>query len=171
MTLFYYPATIETALAISERGIILCPSMYELRRLHMLQNSQDQNDRYRFDVYVETYLQPNDTLSDLAMRVASIRHPLDIRARMDKMPSENEWLNSVRLYGNLNDALQHLQAPPVGVILGIELEKPCQDVLLVPERVNLEDLLRQVHIRADNQKIHLVFKAFARYKPEFFRVK
>ncbi|MEM4254260.1 MAG: hypothetical protein QXR48_02625 [Candidatus Woesearchaeota archaeon] len=171
MTLFYYPASIETALALAEKGVILCPWMYELRRLRRLQQSQDPDEKNRFDTYVETYLHPNDTLSDLAMRVASIRHPVDIRIRTDKMPSEEEWLKSVRLYGNYNVALQHLQNPPVGVILGLELGMPPQELLLMPELVGIENRLKHVHIRADNLKTHLVFKAFAHYKPEFYKVK
>ncbi|MEM4240182.1 MAG: hypothetical protein QXM31_04480 [Candidatus Woesearchaeota archaeon] len=171
MTLFYYPDSIETALALAERGIILCPWMYELRRLRRLQQSQDPDEKTRFDTYVETYLRPNDTVSDLAMRVAAVRHPVDVRIKTDKMPSEEEWLKSVRFYGNYDAALQHLQNPPVGVILGLELDRPAEELLLMPESVGLENQLKQVHIRADNPKMHIVFEAFVHYKPEFYRIK
>ncbi len=170
MTLFYYPDTLEVMLAISKRGIILCPYLYELRRLYSLQQSKNPEDRQRFDTYVETYLRPNESVSDLAMRVAGLRHPVDIRMQTARMPSEEEWLKAVRLYGNFNTALLHVQTPPVGVILGLDVGSQPQKLLLVPESLNLENHLKEVHIRADETKRFMVISAFNRYLPKFFKI-
>ncbi len=170
MTLFYYPDALEVMLAVSKRGTILCPYLYELMRLQKLQESRNPDDRRRFDDYVGSYLRPNESLSDLAMRVAGIRHPVDIRIKTPNMPSETEWLNAVRLYGNFSTALEHVQNPPIGCILGIELDNQPQELLLVPDSVCFENRLKEVHVRADEKKRFMIVAAFNRYSPTFFKI-
>jgi hypothetical protein len=170
MTLFHYPASIETALAVAEKGIIQCPYYYELGRLLRMARPEDAGDFSAYERYRRIYHKPGDTIEELASRVASARHPLDIRARTRKNVSEEHWLKSVRLYGDLADALQHVRSPPSGVILGLEMKQPKQRVLLIPGFLPIVDRLKDVRMRTAADKATLIRNAFKHYTPSFYRI-
>jgi len=167
MTLFYYPTTIEEAVAVAERGRILCPHKYELQRLEHVKAV----DKGRYESYRGNYGSENATDGDLALRVACSRHSVDIRTKERVTIPESEWVRSVRVYGQLNDALKHLVGPRCGVILGIELVHPSTAVLFANDAIELEGQLREVHIYALQPYMKLIAKPFKKYLVSFNRIK
>ncbi len=167
MTLFYYPASIEEAVAVADRGQILCPHKFELHRLRIVK----ETDPDRYFGYCVSYGSKDATDDDIAFRVASSRHLVDIRTKERVTIPESEWLKSVRVYGQWNDALKHLVGPRCGAILGIELMHQPTAVLFANDVIDLQGQLREVHIYAQRPYVKLVAKPFVKYKVPLHRIK
>ena len=181
MTLFYYPASIEVALALAGRGEILCPWEYEVNRLADMLKEEERGKKMlesegKGDAFLSTYHRLFDfykanSHDDLALKLAGMRHPKDIRVKEGEQISEEEWLKSVTLYGDSKPALQHVSTPPSGVILVLRLSREPQPLLMIPESVSLKGRLKAVYVRTDPDKEVFVADSFRKYNPKFYRIK